>query len=380
MGFGRGKGFSPVAPPVTPKLQAYYGTFSNRDIWSTHGTWSLARGGINLSSNYNYLPPNLQIIVATWLTASYFIHQGWLFFDTSPIPTGATIISAKLSLYIVNRVYQIGGSLYITQGIQGDPILLSDFGAQTDLTTVGGSKKFADLVVGQYNDIDLNAAGLGWINAAGAILRQFESFDSGENADQLVRGTYWWCMTFTPRIAHRLKSIKLKMWRVGSPGTITVSIKAADANHFPTGAALCSGTYNGNTLTTVSPGQWYEVTLGTGFDMVLGTEYAIEVKAPSGDASNRVLWRANTAGQYLGGRAAFSDNSGSTWTSYAAHDNYFVCYNPDLASTKGTKLCLRTSSDNNNSPPYSIAEDSCRFSSGQRGENYRPKLTVSYQA
>ncbi|GAJ19661.1 unnamed protein product [marine sediment metagenome] len=61
---------------------------------------------------------------------------------------------------------------------------------------------------------------------------------------QLLRYT----QGFIPATTHKITSVKLKLWKEGSPGTVTISIRATDGRGHPTGGDLCSGTINGNTI------------------------------------------------------------------------------------------------------------------------------------
>ncbi|MBA7589542.1 hypothetical protein ES708_31627 [subsurface metagenome] len=101
----------------------------------------------------------------------------------------------------------------------------------------------------------------------------FEYYITGDDFGYGVYGPNWEAQTFTPSVAHKITSVKLKLYRRGSPGTLTVAIKAVDVSHHPTGADLCSGTTNGNTLTEDMAGEWREITLGAGANLNTDTEY-----------------------------------------------------------------------------------------------------------
>ena len=102
------------------------------------------------------------------------------------------------------------------------------------------------------------------------------------------------------------------MYRVASPGTVTVSIRATNSGS-PTGEDLTSGTLNGNTLTENSAGEEVEVAV-TSYLLAAETQYAIIVRAPDGDPSNILQWLANVADSYAYGKALYSNDSGSSWS------------------------------------------------------------------
>ena len=162
-----------------------------------------------------------------------------------------------------------------------------------------------------------------------------EYYITGDDANLEILAATWWYQTFTPLASHNLTSVKLLLYRIGSPGTVTASIRTTDVNGKPTGNDLCSGTINGNTLTTDNAGDWYEITQGAGYNVVAGTKYAIVVRAPSGDASNMLVWRwDSTSATYTGGNAGKSENSGSTWTGYSFADCMFEEWGTTFAYTR----------------------------------------------
>ncbi|MBA7499061.1 hypothetical protein ES704_01800 [subsurface metagenome] len=152
----------------------------------------------------------------------------------------------------------------------------------------------------------------------------FEYYITDDDDEYQVCGEDWEAQTFTPSVAHKITSVKLKLYREGSPGTLTVAIKAVDASHHPIGADLCSGTTDGNTLTTNTAGEWREITLGAGANLEADTEYAIILKALDGSISNKGWWRVDkTDGAYPGGWNEYTGDSGSTWDSAPGDDHLF---------------------------------------------------------
>jgi len=152
----------------------------------------------------------------------------------------------------------------------------------------------------------------------------YEYYNTGDNISTSIYSSIWRGQTFTPSVAHTITSVKLKLYRIGAaPGTVTVGIRATSGGQ-PTGGDLCSGTIDGNTLTTLFTGAWYEITLGSGYDLSAGTKYAIVVGAPSSDAFNYIRWRMDTLSPtYGGGWLVSSGDGGSSWTSTSIYDLMF---------------------------------------------------------
>ncbi len=144
---------------------------------------------------------------------------------------------------------------------------------------------------------------------------KYENYITGDDHAYGVYDVYWRAQTFTPSIAHIITSVKLLLYRVGSPSTITASIRATDVDGKPTEADLCSGTTSADTLTTSTAGEWREITLGAGTSLAASTMYAIVVRCPGGDGSTKYLmWRDdNSAPSYTGGTYVDSSDSGANW-------------------------------------------------------------------
>lgn len=156
--------------------------------------------------------------------------------------------------------------------------------------------------------------------------RLYENLLTPTNDLGSVYGTAWNAQLFTPTTEHSVLKIRFKMYRAGSPGTITVGVRAVSGGQ-PSGDDLCYGTYDGDTLTTDGDGEWITITLdqATTQDLLaVSTQYALVLRAPSGDVTNAAFFRAeNTGVFYTGGYRCASDDSGATWTQYPTLDILF---------------------------------------------------------
>lgn len=147
-------------------------------------------------------------------------------------------------------------------------------------------------------------------------------------------GVNWKGQTFTPSTAHKITSVKLLLYRTGSPGTYTVSIRATSGGS-PTGGDLCSGSIDGNTLTTDTGGLWYEITLGAGADLTASVQYAICMRAPDGNSGNAVQSRGRSGdATYAGGTRVYSVNSGVDWGSIGGDDHSFEEWGDPVVTEK----------------------------------------------
>ena len=154
-------------------------------------------------------------------------------------------------------------------------------------------------------------------------MRKYQFYSSGDDGNRDVYGANWRGQTFTPEITHIVSKVKLKLFRVGTPGLITVVIKATSYEK-PTGGDLCKGTLSGDDITDDTGGEWLEISLGDGQQLVKGTQYAIIIKALNGDAGNYVSIRADVAeSTYAGGTDCGTTDSGADWDTYSATDLMF---------------------------------------------------------
>jgi hypothetical protein len=150
---------------------------------------------------------------------------------------------------------------------------------------------------------------------AWAASSRYEFYNSGDDVSRPVQGDTWRGQTFTVDSNHSVTSVKLKMYRQGNPGTVTVSIQPVDKNDHPADVDLTSCSVAGNSLPTTAS-SWCEIILAQPYTLVGGASYAIVLKAPSGDSGNRVLWRANSAGGYAGGSME-QKVDGNNWVRFA---------------------------------------------------------------
>lgn len=132
----------------------------------------------------------------------------------------------------------------------------------------------------------------------------------------------WRGQTFTADSDHNITSVKVLLNKSSTvayaPGIITAVIKNVGANGLPTGGDLCSGTTDGDTLSSNSSvGEWREIMIDVPMSVITGNQYALILKLASSDHHIRFMWWAADSkvvpGYYSGGRVVFTGNAGSTW-------------------------------------------------------------------
>ena len=167
---------------------------------------------------------------------------------------------------------------------------------------------------------------------------EYEYYATGDNASVSDYGVNWFAQTFNVTGAHTVTSVRLKLYRVGSPGTITASLRETDSNGHPTSIDLTSGTYNGNSITTSTSGDWYSFTMTSEYSLEAGKKYAVVVSAVAGDASNYACWRYRSDGAYTAGNYEYSTNGGVSWSSNTNYDFMFDIYGNSVMQIIGAKV------------------------------------------
>ena len=151
----------------------------------------------------------------------------------------------------------------------------------------------------------------------------WEWWDEDEGGYAGVADNFWQAQSFTVgNVGHTISSVKLLLFRVGTPGDLTVSIQNVTVNHKPMGDEtfdLTVGTVNCDAITELDTGEWVEVTLIPEISLNTNTEYTIVARAldgsyggPGGDQA--VNWCSTlNPGLYADGHNAVSAVSGAIW-------------------------------------------------------------------
>ena len=161
--------------------------------------------------------------------------------------------------------------------------------------------------------------------------QKIENYITGDDSSRGAGYATYLAQTFTAESNHTVSSVKLKMYYViNNSGTLTVSIKATSGG-LPTGSDLASGSRLVQGMSNTSPGEWYEITMDTPYDLVSGTVYAIVITAT--DASLGVR-EDETSPSYSGGNEVLSTDSGANWTAYTGRDLMFEIWGDISTSLK----------------------------------------------
>ena len=146
-----------------------------------------------------------------------------------------------------------------------------------------------------------------------ALKDSFTTFDG--TGISVTHGVNWHAQTFITTSAYTVSGVALNCWKFGSPGNITVSIRAVDGNGKPTDTDLASVTVADSVISTLPSLAYYTFVFDTSYALSDVTKYAIVWSAPSGNSSNYFQPFGDGAAGYANGGTFISFNSGSTWGS-----------------------------------------------------------------
>lgn len=152
---------------------------------------------------------------------------------------------------------------------------------------------------------------------------RFAHYNEGDNDQVACYGTRWAGQSLKPISSCDIYVFKMKLWREGSPGTVTLCLADLDGSGLPTGPNVSEATFDGNAITPTSPGQWYEIEID-GAHLVPGTKVGLYIKAPDGGWENWIRWRSDTTSPtYPDGNYFYSSNGGSSWNNVTGQDLMF---------------------------------------------------------
>jgi hypothetical protein len=143
-----------------------------------------------------------------------------------------------------------------------------------------------------------------------------ESFELSDGTGAVIYGTTWGFQSWTTTSAYTITDVALYCYKFGSPGNITVSIRAVDENGKPTGGDLCSVTVADSVISAFPTRTWYTFTFSTSYALSDATKYAIVFRATSGNASNYFGPFGYGSSGYADG--GFATGDGSTWAAPSA--------------------------------------------------------------
>lgn len=152
-----------------------------------------------------------------------------------------------------------------------------------------------------------------------------EYYITGRNDNVSIFGARWVAQTFTvgttgPNENHIITSVKVEIFRIGAAplGDLHADIYATDGAGEPAGPILSHGIMDGNTVTPIWPGLWYEIEMSA-FTLLAGVKYALVLKCPGGVLGNNIVWNLDNTGTYAGGRAMW----GPPWSPFPMYDAMF---------------------------------------------------------
>lgn len=144
----------------------------------------------------------------------------------------------------------------------------------------------------------------------------YESYTTGDdNAYEINHANDRVAQTFHSGVAaYTISSVMFKLYRVLTPGTVTVTLRAVDGENKPAAGILATGTIDGDTLTVDTDGEWYEISFTVPYALTVNVMYAIVINVAGATAANKVFVRQDvTAGTFAAGEKWFSGDAEASW-------------------------------------------------------------------
>lgn len=153
---------------------------------------------------------------------------------------------------------------------------------------------------------------------AQAVAAAMQTNTIADDSDFEAYQTQQRAFVFSALRGFKLTSIKLKLYREGNPGIITLKLFGCSGDSCSSGTSLptpenttpiATGTTDGDTLTNISPGEIREIALATPVDIIPGMIYAGLLTLVGGSAAQNVhiRYKANTYNTKCIGSAATID-------------------------------------------------------------------------
>ncbi|NOQ21590.1 MAG: hypothetical protein GQ565_02920 [Candidatus Aegiribacteria sp.] len=141
--------------------------------------------------------------------------------------------------------------------------------------------------------------------------------------------------SFTHSTPYTIATIGLWMIRGGQPGTITMHLYAADANHAPTGGSLGSATYDGDSLQVNPNWTWTEFSFSD-IAIPTGVEHCYVITVSNGNYITdyiSIKKPSGSHGGYQAGREIYSQSG--TWY-YTGHGLIYRIEGTETGHAKAT--------------------------------------------
>ena len=154
---------APPPEPPPPLTKICYADASDRCLFRTHANWNSCRGSPWGAIAPQWDAPDFFIQSGSYQWVTHYILRGFLRFHTASLPDTARILTANLYLnckYVHCTNPGAPRNIIITQGVQHDPIITTDYGDQLPWNQVMGQRDMCSMSVSAYSSIPFNDYGL----------------------------------------------------------------------------------------------------------------------------------------------------------------------------------------------------------------------------
>jgi hypothetical protein len=124
-------------------------------------------------------------------------------------------------------------------------------------------------------------------------------------------------------------AVGLKLYREGAPGTVDVEIWTVDGGNLPdtgAGSKEAEGSFDGDSLTGDTDGEWVVVDMGTPVTLSASVRYAIVLRVEDGDTSNSVHWRVDNGGAVYSNGEFCAKSGAGAWAAVTSTAGMFAVF------------------------------------------------------
>lgn len=159
--------------------------------------------------------------------------------------------------------------------------------------------------------------------AVSTIIEQCDG--TPHTVSKYIYGDNWFGQVFIPYRGHEIDKVDLRLWKYGTPGTLTVEIWAVGIAGKPVGPVLASGTKDGTTIvgTSRETAEWETITLDTPVWLYPGLKYAIVCHGTGTSTGNSIAWNFAITNPYFKGGTTSSTTAGAAWTTESTSEDFF---------------------------------------------------------
>jgi hypothetical protein len=313
---------------ITTSFVAYDFSFSNIAVSSgDHIAFDIERTSSDNDSNY--------------YSVSYYYNSNLSEFSTMQYYSGFPDILTVLSMYYIEyyKIYDTANNIGQSSALDTAASSIASATMTETATKPGGTS----------TALSLSSDGTNFVSVSSAVEKYFST---NINSSLKFKATLTGTTIATPEIdslavsyklagiisatTHRVSQsfiagftgglgrIKLNVYKIGNPGSITVEIRPDSGGSPHASTVLATQTYTGSVLSDQFG--WISINFASAASLTSTSTYWIVISAAGVDSSNMYMIRSRAGNVYANGTMKYSTNSGTGYTEFTNEDILFQTY------------------------------------------------------